>query len=683
MSKKKNNFKESKKQKETQLKEKLGQKYLAELILILLSIAFVFLCLDYKHIQDDAFITFRYAKNFINGNGLVFNVGEHVEGYTSIFWTLFLSVFMYFDIDIIPLSQMLGIIFGISSIWFTFYIAKNELSYGREGGNETNLFHNTIFTLLPSVMLAFTGAFQYWSISGMEVSLFVSLSLLSVLLYMNAEKKQRPLVPFSVIASINSLVRPEGILLFVLIILHHWIKTYRNNFKDKAKDFIRYILTYNNLKPVIIFIAFNFLFMIFRLFYYGYILPNTFYAKTGFSMEYFFSGIDYIWDFLKTYLLFGLVLLLPLFQLRKYKSNKYFGLLLLIIIFFMIYTILVGGDVLPLFRFLLPVLPYVYILFITTINRIEELLLGKKNISNLKLVSFSMIFIVLALTAFNYINPNYRVKKFVFYENQLVEKMTATSKWLQEKQNQSSEKLIIACSTIGAVSFYTDASIIDMLGLTDETIAHHPKPLKIISGFHTGWKERNYNADYILSRKPDYIYFSTGIKPSAYAERALFLSEEFVNNYYPYFFSKIPGFVETIFKRKSESAVNKNFVKFNSNPNFDSNYVNLYNEVLNIKSKPEYYDRAISLCEQIDKIRPLNFYWAQYQLALLYERTNSKDKVFSLMKDASNHDDYLSPAHFYVGKQYIRTKEYDLFKHHFELVEKYNPEYLEYERNIR
>ena len=32
---------------------------------------------------DDAYISFRYAKNFINGHGFVFNIGEKVEGYTS------------------------------------------------------------------------------------------------------------------------------------------------------------------------------------------------------------------------------------------------------------------------------------------------------------------------------------------------------------------------------------------------------------------------------------------------------------------------------------------------------------------------------------------------------------------------------------------------------------------------
>jgi hypothetical protein len=37
----------------------------------------------YEYVQDDAYISFAYARNLVEGNGLVFNVGERVEGYTN------------------------------------------------------------------------------------------------------------------------------------------------------------------------------------------------------------------------------------------------------------------------------------------------------------------------------------------------------------------------------------------------------------------------------------------------------------------------------------------------------------------------------------------------------------------------------------------------------------------------
>ena len=41
-----------------------------------------------RFVQDDAFITYRYARNLARGEGLVFNPGERVEGYTNFLWTV-------------------------------------------------------------------------------------------------------------------------------------------------------------------------------------------------------------------------------------------------------------------------------------------------------------------------------------------------------------------------------------------------------------------------------------------------------------------------------------------------------------------------------------------------------------------------------------------------------------------
>lgn len=52
----------------------------------------VHLALEQAWLADDAFISFRYARNFAEGNGLVWNVGERVEGYTNFLWTVLLGL---------------------------------------------------------------------------------------------------------------------------------------------------------------------------------------------------------------------------------------------------------------------------------------------------------------------------------------------------------------------------------------------------------------------------------------------------------------------------------------------------------------------------------------------------------------------------------------------------------------
>src|SRR5207249_3174984 len=63
----------------------------------LLLIAFASRFSDF--VTDDAFITFRYAHNLLNGHGMVFNPGERVEGYTNFLWVLCSSVALFVGID--------------------------------------------------------------------------------------------------------------------------------------------------------------------------------------------------------------------------------------------------------------------------------------------------------------------------------------------------------------------------------------------------------------------------------------------------------------------------------------------------------------------------------------------------------------------------------------------------------
>jgi hypothetical protein len=89
-----------------------------------------------------------------------------------------------------------------------------------------------------------------------------------------------------------------------------------------------------------------------------------------------------------------------------------------------------------------------------------------------------------------------------------------------------------------------------MLGLTDSTIARHPES---IPGNVSTWRERNFNATYLMEQNPDYILFSTGHKPSAPAERALMLHSEFRQNYYASLYSAPQlGRLLAVHKRKGD-----------------------------------------------------------------------------------------------------------------------------------
>lgn len=79
-----------------------------------------------RFIQDDAFISFRYAKHFADGHGLRYNLDGNppVEGYTNFLWTLLISAAYPLKIKPINWSYFLGILSGLGTLFFTFKINK-------------------------------------------------------------------------------------------------------------------------------------------------------------------------------------------------------------------------------------------------------------------------------------------------------------------------------------------------------------------------------------------------------------------------------------------------------------------------------------------------------------------------------------------------------------------------------
>ncbi|HEV8537783.1 MAG TPA: hypothetical protein VGR15_02570, partial [Bacteroidota bacterium] len=100
-----------------------------------------------RFLQDDAFISFRYADNLVRGFGLVWNPGDHVEGYTNFLWTLVISAGMAAGLDPVPTSQILGICFFFLTLVFTYRISL-LVSRSRTAGLVTIFLLGTNYTFL-------------------------------------------------------------------------------------------------------------------------------------------------------------------------------------------------------------------------------------------------------------------------------------------------------------------------------------------------------------------------------------------------------------------------------------------------------------------------------------------------------------------------------------------------------
>ena len=574
-------------------------------ILAACAIALIFYCKSFDFIQDDSYITFRYVKNFTEGNGLVFNIGDKVEGYTCFLWVIFLSFIKVIGINFISASQTFGIIFSILTLFFTYKISSDIFPK-----NKGTIF-NIVFSTAAIILLISNGAFAYWTVSGMETALFAMLTTIGIYYYLKESRSYKSEFPYSsIIFLLASLSRPEGNLIFAITVLHRIIIIFKGedktlNQSNTITQKIKLLFSKPNLVWLSLYIVPAFIFMIWRYSYYGYLFPNTFYAKTGSSLEYIKTGLDYFIDFAKIYGLYGILIAFIFINLKK--GERFYDRLYLVMIFtlFSLYIIYIGGDVLRPSRFFVPILPVFYLLIQEGIVILIDSAQKKQVSQNIVLVS---ALIVLAVSYFTYKQPYEDIKRDSVMENGLVDKMKLSAGWLKSKQVAANRTLVVAATTIGAISYYSDVTLIDMLGLTDKEIAHHPEPIpEISSNTEIGWKERHYNVDYVLSRKPDYIYFSTGIKPSAYAERGLFTNDDFLKYYYPSFFTiKEQQFTDCIYKRKTEEEV-KNEVTPKQNPNYKKSFVNLFNQAINTSRDKSKVNEAIDLYKKTIEIAPSNF----------------------------------------------------------------------------
>jgi arabinofuranosyltransferase len=663
-------------------KDSPGNNNVVYILLGVICLIFVILCFQTKFVQDDSYITFRYVENFINGHGLVFNIGEKVEGYTNFLWLILLSVFALLGMNIIDISQYLSVGFGVMTLIMTYKVSSliilNDSSQLRKSkvSGQVEESPERLLNLIPVILTASVGAFQYWSISGMETSMFVALCLLAIYYYLRDMNKPDIIISYPLVLFLASLTRPEGQYVFGIIILHKIIMTFKVNRSGAVKE----LLSRNNLITYAVYIVPTLLFMLFRLAYYGYPFPNTFYAKTGFSAVYLQTGWEYFWDFASGYLLWGIAFISPLFLFKRKEIFSQVLLLFMLYFMYTIYVISIGGDVLPLYRFFYFVGPLVFILFGKVLTLfyfyLRSNVTGGKPIGAVSLVLIGVI----VYGWYNYSSQKEEIQQKMELENGLVAKMQIAGEWFNTKQQEKGEVLDVGATTIGALSYYAGnkVNIIDMLGLTDEEVAHNPQPIPEISEGFVGWKERNYNVDYMMSRDPDFIYFSTGIKPSAYAERALFTNDEFIDYYYPYYFTIAnKNFTDIVYKRKTDAEVQADKRNFPPNPNYKKSFINNYTGGMNLSRDKAKINDAIALFQKTIAEGPAEFGTPYQFIGELYLKQGDKQKGLENLQKAIEVDDYNVLAHYYLYTLKMESGDSVSANIHIQKIMQYSPEMLQ------
>lgn len=215
-------------------------------------IAFSFLYLQYG--VDDSFITFRYANNFVKHGIWNWNSsGERVEAYTNFSYAILSILPEILEISPLIFSKLLG---GCLFLWISIRTYKII-------GPQLRLWLLLGFVFLNPI-------FYVHSYSGLETSLFVVL-LFEILIRVSDKKSNWPDRHLFILMLLLSLTRPEGVF-FSLMAFGCY---YNNQKKIESKATLAIIITL------------SFIYFYLRYSYFGQILPNTFYVKSGASFSWY------------------------------------------------------------------------------------------------------------------------------------------------------------------------------------------------------------------------------------------------------------------------------------------------------------------------------------------------------------------------------------------------------------
>ena len=217
----------------------------------------------------------------MHGNGLVYNPGEIVEGYTNFLWTLLAAGGLLLGLAPGGVSLAVTIACSILLLGLTFVLGERLAGIGQER-----------WALLAAGLLAVDAGFVTYGPkgSGLETMAFALFVLLSVaMLWGDGENEYRWWwrALGGLALAVAALTRPEGLMVAaVLLALRAW--------QDRrAGRGMRTLLMWA-LGPFLVIVV---PYEVWRVWFYGYPVPNTFYAKTGTSVEQIVRGAEYALSF--------------------------------------------------------------------------------------------------------------------------------------------------------------------------------------------------------------------------------------------------------------------------------------------------------------------------------------------------------------------------------------------------
>jgi hypothetical protein len=452
----------------------------------------------YFSLFDDAMISMRYASNLANGHGLVWNVsGEPVEGFTNPLWTLYMAIPHLLPIAPSKRSlfiQITSAILLLGNLHFVKWIAED-------------LSNRSVPVTLAAVGLtAFYLPIDNWSLQGMEVGLLTLLVSIATWGAIRSIRANRCALWVYLVLGLGTLVRPDMAILFVATWAFLVVASPGQARPHLFAGFL--VLAASALGQTAL-----------RLWYFGDILPNTYYLKmTGYPLLLRLSrGAAVLGQFVWS--MNPILFSMPLFLLSRRSPVLILPLWLLAVQ--MAYSVFVGGDAWEYWggsnRYLCVVMPGFFVLFACGAWRVSQLATRRwtedgRTVPPWVRRSVFPIIILFGLVTFNSRQGPASLADLLLltpplHSGQGGKNMAEVREALLFRAI-TTDHASIAVARAGTIPYFAERPAVDLLGKTDAHVAHEsarvPLGWRRFVAFRPGHTKVDYDHS-IGQLKPDVI----------------------------------------------------------------------------------------------------------------------------------------------------------------------------------
>jgi arabinofuranosyltransferase len=456
-------------------------------LVVFLALAAVGLALAWRcrFIQDDAFISFTYARNLVEGRGLTWSVAR-VEGYTNPLWVLWIAVGLRCGAEPVAWSWLGGMIAFAATLVATWRLALRLLDRALPA-----LLAVALLVVNYSVLAYATGGLETMA----QAALLAWAAVAAESLHRGSPRDARAAAALSLLLAAAVMTRPDSAL--PGLVLGAWAALALLRRRNTRSTWVALVL------PAALVLG---PWLGWKLAYYGRLLPNTFYAKTGVTGAMVANGAIYIGRFLHWYRLWPVFAVgLAALAVRRRDADARLLAPLAVVASWLAYIVLVGGDFME-FRLLVPVTPFLFLLLAHLVcAQVAPLLRGQT-----ALVALAVV----ALLAWGSVHHarTFRTQT----ADQALDSIPALADFYKVypdgdwsvignalRRELATADPLVALDAVGAIPWYSGLRTVDQLGLNDAFVAEHG--LRADASYRRPGHQRHASLPYLRERGVNFV----------------------------------------------------------------------------------------------------------------------------------------------------------------------------------